>query len=583
MSRPNHPRLRRLGAAAVALAALAIAAPMSAHAAASPTVPLRMLAINDFHGNLEPPTGSSGSLPGPGGAPTPVGGAAYLATHLRQLREGHHNAVTVAAGDDIGASPLISGLFHDEPTIDALNAMGVNVSSVGNHEFDEGTSELLRMDRGGCHPTEGCFDDDGFDGAKFRYLAANVLTRKTGLPLLPPVTVKSYGGIPVGFIGLTLKGTPNIVSAAGIKAVRFDDEVKTVNAWSRVLRLTGVKAIVVLVHQGGFTTGSPNECGPGTRDGAGLSGDVVDLAKRFSSDVDVIVSGHTHWAYVCNVPDPAGHPRLVTSASSFGRAISVFDLQLSKKTRDIVRDQTVVNNQLVTRDVAPDPFQQSLIAKWSAKVGPISGRVAGKITADITRAAGGARDAESSLGNVVADAQLHETEGNGGAQIALMNPGGVRADLTYAGSPGSGADGEVTFGDLYTVQPFGNNLVTMTLTGAQLETALEEQWTQSSPGTVQHLFLGISDGLTYAYSEDAPVGDKIDPASIELNGTPISPTAAYRVTVNSFLADGGDGFTILKSGTDRLTGSVDLDALEHYVTEKSPLAPAPTNRVTVLP
>lgn len=581
----RHP-WTRLGAAA-ALTALALAAPAGASAAAKPAqeVDLRVLAANDFHGNLEPPTGSSGTLPNSQGVATPVGGAAYLSTHLRNLRAGHKNTVAVHAGDAIGGSPLLSGLFHDEPAIDSLNAMGMNIAGVGNHEFDEGTKELLRMDRGRCHPVEGCFDEDGFQGAKFPFLAANVITRRTGLPMLPPVTVKTYGGVPVGFIGLTLEGTPEIVAAEGIKDVRFDDEIKSVNLWTKVLRAVGVKSIVVLIHQGGFTTGGPNECAPGSRDGSGLTGEVADLAKGFSSDVDVVVSGHTHWAYVCEVTDPAGRDRFVTSSSSFGRAITVLDLKLDKRTGDVIRSKTTANNHLVTRDVAADPTQQAIIAKWQEKVGPIAGRVVGRITADITRAAGGARDKESSLGNLVADAQLAATQaaGDGGAQLALMNPGGVRADLTYAASPGGGADGEVTYGELYTVQPFGNNLVTMTLSGAQIETALEQQWTQTNPTTVRQLFLGISSGLTYAYSTAGPVGDKIDPASIKLNGTTLDPTATYRVTVNSFLADGGDGFLVLDEGDDRVTGAIDVDAFEDYFAANSPVAPAPANRVTILP
>ncbi|MBJ7472933.1 MAG: bifunctional metallophosphatase/5'-nucleotidase [Solirubrobacteraceae bacterium] len=581
---PRHA-WQRLGVAA--LTALAFAAPATAAPANTPAqeVDLRVLAANDFHGNLEPPTGSSGSLPDSQGIATPVGGAAYLATHLRQLRTGKKNTVAVHAGDAIGGTPLLSGLFRDEPAIDSLNAMGMNIAGVGNHEYDEGTKELLRMDRGGCHPVDGCFDEDGFSGAKFPFLAANVITRKSGLPMLPPVTVKLYNGVPVGFIGVTLEGTPEIVAAEGIKTVRFENEITSVNRWTKVLRLLGVKAIVVLIHQGGFSTGGPNECGPGTRDGSNLTGEIVDLAKGFSSEVDVVVSGHTHWAYVCEIPDPAGNPRLVTSSSSFGRAITVLDLKLNKKTGDVIRSKSTATNHLVTRNVEADPTQTALIAKWQAKVGPIAGRVVGKITADITRAPGGARDKESSLGNLIADAQWKQTEasGSGGAQLALMNPGGVRADLTFAASPNGGADGEVTYGELYSVQPFGNNLVTMTLTGAQIETALEQQWTQTNPTTVRQLFLGISDSLRYTYSASGPVGNKIDPASITLGGAPLNPTATYRVTVNSFLADGGDGFLVLKDGTDRVTGAIDVDAFEDYVTERSPVAPASANRVTVLP
>lgn len=577
---------RSRGLVALACAAgLLSAVPAAATAAPSDEVDLRVLAANDFHGNLEPPTGSSGALPDSQGVSTPVGGAAYLATHLRHLRAGRRNTVAVHAGDAIGGTPLISGLFRDEPAIESLGAMGLNIAGVGNHEYDEGTKELLRIDRGGCHPTDGCFDEDGYSGAPFPFLAANVLNRRTNLPMLPPVAIRRYQGVPVGFIGVTLEGTPEIVAAGGIQDVRFANEVSSVNTWTKVLRAAGVKAIVVLVHQGGFTTGRPDECAPGSRDASGLTGPIVDLAQRFSSDVDVVVSGHTHWAYVCELADPSGRDRFVTSSSSFGRAITVLDLKLSKRTRDVIRAKSTAQNHLVTRTVEPDPQQQTIIAKWQAKVGPIASRVVGRITADITRAPGGARDKESSLGNLIADAQHDQTStpALGGAVAAFMNPGGVRADLTYAGSPTGGADGEVTYGELYSVQPFGNNLVTMTLTGAQIDTLLEQQWTPQPGGSVRFLFLGISDSVRYAYSASAPIGSRIDPASITIAGQPISASASYRVTVNSFLADGGDGFTVLREGTDRLTGAIDTDAFEGFLATRSPVAPASANRVTVLP
>jgi 2',3'-cyclic-nucleotide 2'-phosphodiesterase (5'-nucleotidase family) len=563
-------------------------------------VDLQLLSFNDYHGHLQPPQGSDGTLLTSTGT-VPAGGVEYLTSHLRALRAGHQNSLTAAAGDLIGGSPFLSGLFKDEPSIESLNTLGLDVSSVGNHEFDEGVPELLRMQYGGCHPTEGCFDSDGYSGAKFPYLAANAVYNagvqpkppagssqygswfrsRTGRSILPPTWIKNVRGIPVGFIGMTLKGTSELVAQAGIKDIAFKDEVVTANLAARDLRGRGVRAIVVLLHEGGLPPSGSTfdyQCNPGGGSAA-ISGPVVTIAKGLDPSIDLVVTGHTHQPYVCNIPDPAGQPRYVTSASSYGRVITETNLKLDPRTHDVVRGSVVSVNHAVTRDVTPAADQTSTIAKWNALSAPLANRVVGTITGAITRSI--TRDTESSLGDLIADSQLETTKAApNSAVIALMNPGGVRADLTFPSSPAGEGDGKVTYGEAFTVQPFGNLLVTITMTGAQIEKVLEQQWTTQSDGSVRFLHLAVSTGLTYSWSASKPVGDRIDPTSIKLNGTTIDPAANYRVTVNSFLVDGGDGFAEFKNGTDRTGGGVDLDAFTAYLGAHSPVTGPTPDRVT---
>ncbi len=532
----------------------------------SATIDVQILAVNDFHGNLEPPTGSSGTITS-GTTAIPAGGVEYLATHIRQLRATNARSVVVSAGDLIGASPLLSALFHDEPTIEAFNQIGLDFNAVGNHEFDEGLTELLRMQSGGCHPTDGCLDGDPFGGAQFQFLAANVVYSASGQPIFPAYGIRTFNGTKVAFIGMTLENTPEIVTPSGVRGLTFKDEADTVNALVPVLKAQGVEAIVVVVHEGGLPTGGYNDC-------PAISGPIVDIVKRVDSEVDLFITGHTHQAYNCKIDG-----RAVTSAASFGRLVTDIDLTLDQRTKDVV--SVAANNVIVTRDVEKAPELTRLIAKYQAVAGPVANRVIGSITADITRADTVNRSGETALGDVIADAQLWATTAPdlGGAQIALMNPGGIRADLTYAQSAGEG-DGNVTYGEAFTVQPFANNLVTMSLTGSQIEQVLEQQWQAQADGSERARILQVSNGFAYRYDAARPRGDRIDPASITLNGTPLDPNATYRVTVNSFLATGGDGFTVLNAGTDRLTGAIDLDALVAYFAAQSPIAPGPQNRIT---
>lgn len=595
---------RRLAVTAlvgVAAAALPVWGAPASQATRPALVDLQILSFNDFHGHLQPPSGGNGTLPSSTGSVT-VGGAEYLATHLTRLREGRRNTLTVAAGDLVGGTPFLSGLFKDEPSVESLNALGLDVAGVGNHEFDGGVDELLRKQYGGCLPT-GCFGEEPFPGARFGWLAANVTWRpgaaprtpagaedygswfgdRTGRTVLPPTWVKEVDGIPVGFVGMTLEGTPELVAQAGIRDVRFGDEVRTANLAVRDLMSRGVKAIVVLLHEGGLPpAGSAydHDCSSGA---AGLSGPVVDIARRLGKDVDLVVTGHTHQAYACTLPDPAGRPRQLVSAASFGRLITETTLSLNPATGDVVRSSVRTRQHPVTRDVAPDPVQSAIIERWNALSAPIADRVVGRVAEDVTRSA--SRDSESALANLIADAQLAATSaaGAGGAVMAFMNPGGVRADLGYAASPAGERDGEVTYGEAFAVQPFGNLLVSMTLSGTQVDTLLEQQWTSQPDGSVRFLHLGVSDGVRYAWSASAPVGSKVDPSSITLDGVPLDPHAAYRVTVNSFLADGGDGFTVLTEGGQRVGGGVDLDALTDYLDANAHVAAPSVTRVTRLP
>ena len=527
------------------LIALALAACTTTPPRATKPVSVKILAINDFHGNLQPPRGGI-RIKDPADATktinVPAGGSEHMATAVAQMRAKNPNHIFVAAGDLIGATPLLSALFRDEPTIESLGMMGLEVTAVGNHEFDKGSAELLRMQRGGCHPTEGCKGPQPFKGASFQYLAASTVEVRTGKTILPAYHIKHFEGIPVAFIGLTLKDTPSIVVPSGVAGLRFDDEAESVNRLMPELKRQGVEAIVVLIHEGGVPTGDYNEC-------PGISGPIVDTVKKFDKAVDVVVTGHTHRAYNCVIDG-----RLVTSADKYGTVVSEIDIVLDHKTGDVM--QAKADNVIVrTEHFAKDAAQTQLIAVYEKLAAPLAKRVVGKIAATLTRDASPA--GETPVGQVIADAQLAATRAaaDGGARVALMNPGGVRASLTAA------ADGSVRYEDLFSVQPFYNNLVTMTLTGAQIVQLLEQQWL----GQPQPRILQVSHGFGYSWDNAKPVGQRVVPGSVMLDGRPIEAAASYRVTVNSFLADGGDNFQILKQGRDRRTGAMDVDAFEAHV------------------
>jgi 5'-nucleotidase len=541
-------------------------------------VKVQLLAINDFHGNLQPST-TGGLRPTPADPVQPAGGAAYLASYVRALRATNRNTLTLAAGDLIGGSPLLSALYHDEPTIEAMNLIGIDYSSVGNHEFDEGEDELQRMQNGGCHPVDGCKDGTPFAGADFDYLSANVIDKRTGKPFFRPYAIRRFKGVKVGIIGMTLEGTAGIVSPAGIKDLQFLDEADTANKYAAVLRRRGVKAIVVLLHEGGaqsvpLTASTINGCD-------GFSGPITDIVDRTTKAVDVFITGHTHQAYNCVID---GRP--VTSAASNGRLLTDLDLTISKRTRDITK---VSANNIPIWDAGQTPASdvQALVDRYDRLSAPLRATPVGRVNGSITRDFDDSR--ENAAGDLIADAQLADTDDadRGAAVGALMNPGGVRADFP-AGTPG--APRTITYEEAFTVQPFNNIVVTQTFTGAQLLDVLKDQWcgTNSSP-TV----LLPSSSIRYRYSPAGaaailgkPCATAANPVSgVTIGGAPLQPTATYRITTNNFLADGGDDFPSLTAGTGRTALSdFDIDSLVRYLQPSltgAPIGPPALDRISL--
>jgi 5'-nucleotidase len=598
-----------------------VAADAAPKAAAGPKdVTVQLLAMNDFHGRITNTSGGDSQLltsPGPDNAygtaddvSATVGGAANVATTVKSLQtsfdertKGPHTSLFVGAGDLVSASPFESSVFKDEPTIEVLNAMGLDASSVGNHEFDRGTDELRRIsaatdgqytdDVTACEGVTvgvtGCFgtDEHEFHGADFPYLAANVISNETNEPMLPPYQVfTTPANQKIAMIGVVTRTTPTIVSPTGIGDVHFIDEAQAVNTWVPRLQAMGIQAIGVLVHEGGSVGNAMPTTTPAYDGCTNLTGPIVDLNKRIDSAVDLIVSAHSHSAYNCLLADGKGAKRLVTQAGYYGRLITDIRLSLDRTSGDVDRTATYrATNVPVTR-VAPDPAVQSIVDYWNTRAGVAGNVVVGSITRDITRAFGGVdangkpvenRGGESSLGNLVAQAQLEamQTAAYGNPVIAFMNPGGLRTDLTYAASQGGEAPGQVTYREVFNVQPFGNTVNAVTLSGAAIKNVLEQQFPSTARSS--QLILGTSQGFSYSYNASAPAGQRVIAGSITLNGTPIDPAASYRVVANSFLIGGGDSFTAFKTGTDPVTGPVDADTAVAYFRAHSPVSPPPAD------
>ncbi|MCL5060397.1 MAG: bifunctional metallophosphatase/5'-nucleotidase [Candidatus Thermoplasmatota archaeon] len=545
------------------------------------TLLVKIAAINDFHGQLFSPGNFAGK---------PVGGIDALAAYVNAIRAKSPNSVAVSAGDLIGATPLVSALFHDEPTIEGMNILGLDFNAVGNHEFDEGRDELLRMQNGGCHPTDpnSCQGDVvgtpvPFEGARFKFLAANVTEKADGKTLFPAYAIRNFQGNKVAFVGMTLEATPSIVTPSGIATLDFHDEADTVNALVPELKAQGVETVVVLVHEGGRdTTGAViNDC-------SNVSGAILDIVRRLDDAVDLVVSGHTHQAYLCSLPNRAGRNIPVTSTNAQGRTVTEIDLVIDTETRDVAG--IAVDNVVVDRSntaVTPVAALTALANNYNALAAPLANTPLGSITAAVTRSTNAA--GESALGDVIADAQLEATAAPepGGAVIAVMNPGGIRGDFTYPSSAALEGDGVVTYGEAFSVQPFGNSLVTKTFTGQQIYDLLEQQWGALQPFA---RILQVSDGFSYQHTFDtAPAsfaaqkgGQYVCDGSVKLNGVAIDKLASYRVTMNSFLASGGDNFTVFNQGTAQLGGPLDLDAMQQYFTAHNPVVPGAQDRIVRL-
>jgi 5'-nucleotidase len=535
---------------------------------------VQLLSFNDYHGHLEATDPKLTPIEDP--SQTAVGGAEYLSSTLSALRAkaGKGSSLTVAAGDLIGGSPFLSGMFHDEPSVESLNEMGLDVSSVGNHEFDEGTAELLRMQDGGCHPTDGCyFPKEPYAGADFQWLSANVVRKDNGKTLLPATSVKTVNGVKIGFIGMTLKATPTLVSPAGVSSVDFLDEVQTANAQAAALKKQGVKSIVVLLHEGGYQTGTINGC-------EGISSPIAQIAAQITPEVDEIITGHTHQGYICSLPDPAGNNRLVTSAHDYGRAVTETKLVINTRSGEVMRDRSSAVNHLVARTAPKDPAITSIIDKWNTLAGPLKAKVVGTHTEDILGDSSTSRATETPMADVVADAILAGTDGanEGGAQIAFMNVGGVREDLPMAPKY-SEAPGQITYAEAFDIAPFNNLLVSIDLTGDQIRQVLEQQYQPvAARGSRPMLALGVSKGFTYQWDASQPQGSRVVNGTMALNGTPLVATQTYRVGTLNFLADGGDLFTAFTQGTNRAGGPEDLANLVAYF-GANPGLTAPASRV----
>jgi 5'-nucleotidase len=524
-----------------------LSAPPAPAPARTGQVAVKVVAINDFHGNLMPPAGGI-QLPDPQHPDKTVtlnaGGAERLATVVAQIKAKNPNHVFVAAGDLVGASPLLSALFHDESTIESLGLMGLDLSSVGNHEFDQGIGELLRKQRGGCHPKDGCKGPTEFKGAKYQYLAASTIDTATGQSVLPAYAIKRFDGVPVGFIGLSLKGTPELVSPTGIQGLRFDDEAETINRLVPELDRQGVHAVVVLIHEGGYPTGGINDC-------PGISGPIVDIVKKLDKRVGLIVSGHTHQAYNCRIDG-----RLVTSSHRYGTLVTEIDLTLDRATGTLT--QASANNVVVRPETAKDPRQTLLINSYQQVAQPLIERPVGFLgqalsKEDRDKNEGGG----TTMGQLVADSMLAATRAPaaGGAQIALVNIGGVRTGLIHRD------DDRVTFGDLFAALPFSNMVVVVEMNGARLQQVLEQQWQNND---AKWMPLQLSQGFSYRWDQRRPFGARVVPGSMTLAGKPIGPDQTLRVAINSFLQVGGDGFVALKDARFVQTGPVDVETLEAY-------------------
>ena len=627
--------------------AAAFAGTATAQSAPAP-ITVKIIGFNDFHGNLQSPGTFGQNTIVPTAQRPAVGGAEYIAAYVARLKAQNPLNAVVGGGDFIGASPLISALFFDEPAVEVMNHVGVDFTSVGNHEFDKGSAELKRLQAGGCKLTSGQPDPNScrglgsrapgtFDGAQFKWLSANVIENATGRTLLPPYGIKAFNGVKVAFIGMTLKGTPGIVTPTGVAGLTFQDEADTVNALVPRLRAQGIEAIVVLVHQGGFQSspnvGDINGCDGNLKNADGSKSDIENIVNRLDDAVDLVISAHTHAAYNCSantvdvknvggaavstpratgLANKVGRLIPVTSASAFGRIVTDIDVTLDPKTHNVTA--VAPTNRLVDRTdpainlaIASDPTVRNIVQGYNALVSPLASAVVGTITSPLPSTANAA--GEEPAGDLIADAQLAATQpaALGGAQIAFMNVGGVRSPGFI--SAASTYPYALTYGDAFTVQPFGNSLVTMTLTATQLKALLEQQFNGCN-GQSANRVMQSSNGLKYSWSASAPACSKIvdvtftptdvtvtppvatgAPQIIVSSGVVQNPARTYRVTVNNFMATGGDGFTTLIGGTSVLGGAQDIDALVAYLAGyKSPAAAYdPTlpamgiPRVTLLP
>jgi 5'-nucleotidase len=522
-----------------------LAALLSGCAAFRPAdqVEINLVALNDLHGHLEASRYGEGK----------AGGLDTIAAALQDWRKDDPNLVLVGAGDMIGASPAMSAMWADEPTIAALNMLGMRVTSVGNHEFDQGRVELLRQQKGGCaspRPDKACKFAPSYDGAKFSYLAANVIDTRNNTSLLPAYRIEEVKGVKVAFIGAVVKDLPELVAAGGISGLQVIDEAQAINKLMPQLREQGATVFVVLIHQGGTSAGAAegDYCN-------NLKGDIVDVVKRLDPAIRLVVSGHSHKGYLCKIDD-----RLVTQAEMGGHMLSRIRMMVDKQTgalTDVSARNIVMEPGRFGTEPAAQAFMENVRTRSQAELAkPVATLGAAVILKKKMDGTG-----ESPLGQVVADASLLAGR-PWGAQIAFMNSGGVRMDLeTRSGNI-------ATQGSVQATLPFGNELVVMNMTGAQLRALLEQQWHAGEDEDKRDL-LQVSEGFTYQYDLRQPVGQRIVADSIMLNGVRVEGSDSYRVAAINFIAEGGDGFTMFTKGTNRVkTGVRDVDSLAQYLVRR---------------
>lgn len=530
------------------------------------TVAVTILGINDFHGQIQSagPVPKTLQLPDPAHPGSqrnvPAGGAAYLASALAELRAANPDSITVGVGDLIGAAPLVSTLLADEPAIEVLNRLGVSLSTVGNHEFDHGRDELLRRIRGEC-PADGC-KLPGFSGAHFDYLAANIIDEATGKPWLKPYVIRQLGSVRVAFVGADLRGVPDIVMASGVRGLYFEDEAIAINRVIPEIRAQGVETIVALIHQGADYHAASGAVSEPDYACPGFAGPIVDIVKHLDKSVGVVMSAHTHEAYTCKVDG-----RLVTQAGSYGALVSEIRLRIDRHSGALI-DASATNHVVDQQGFQPDAAMQAYVADVSASSKTISQQRIGQLPATLERyAAEQSGKGDSALGNLIADGMLDFARQAGAADMAFMNSGGLRANLPSG--PVTTSPQDITLGDLYAVQPFGNDVVVLSLSGAQILAMLNQQTQQGNKPP--HL-LQVSRGLSYRWNPAAPAGARA--SDVRLDGEPLQPQRNYRVVTNSFIAEGGDGLRSFTAGTERQTIGPDIDATRRYLTERSRPLPA---------
>ncbi len=530
----------------VLLAALLLA---SGCQKATAPVEVNVAAINDFHGNLlsNPFKYKDAAVEG-GEVKLKAGGIAALSGLLAELRAKDSQLLLVGAGDMLGGSPPISSMWADEPSVDALDLLGLKFSVVGNHELDQGITELRRQIKGGCQSTradKACQFDNDYKGADFPYISANLMEQATGKPAFAAYRIEQAHGAKIAFVGATLKDVGAYVSAKSMDGLYTVDEADAINALLPELNKQKVDAVVVVIHQGGET---PERFD--TQDCSQLGGDVVDVVKRLDPQIKVVISAHTHQGYLCRLGD-----KLITQGASFGRLLTQLTLTIDTDKHQLLgvkAQNLVVDAQRFTATKEIAALQAHVEARSKDQLSAPLARLASREVKRDTNAAG-----ESAMGDLIADSQLAATRALG-AQVALMNLGGMRMDIALE----EGQD-KVNYGQVASVQPFNNTLNIMTLTGVQLRELLEQQWQSGSMGFYP---LQPSASLSYRWDGAQPQGQRVVADSLMVDGQLVQAEQTYRVTVNSFLADGGDNFTVLKQASARMdTGLNDLEALIGYL------------------